>query len=416
MPEFNEDSLPVKNLKSILQQSFENEIEIDKAEWKYLTDPGENFGSLIFAIDVTLICDSKTKLLHVVAKLPPPSSYLLKLFNSPCTFSKELAFYKELTPEFLQLQRENGILDPEFSWLGPHYIGGRMSLNDNETFDNQASIVLENLNSSGYKMADRLIGLNKSQTEFAVKQLAKFHAIGIAMREKKPKLFMKVVTPALVHVANETAEQCVMDMIEKSIEDLSKIDEAKPYMNVVKKSIEIAGKTEIHKTKSDEMWCTLVHNDFWVNNMMFKFNESNDVIDMKIVDFQLCAYDFGVKDLIFFLISSPMNEIIDDIFDDMVDVYYNSFISALDVFKINVADYKKDHLLTLLEKCAPLKFAQCLMMAQVIKSQPGSAPDIETIDNKESFLQIGGGKAHYDKLLQILNVFRKRGWIINSQK
>lgn len=414
MPEYK-DELPVKDLKSLLQQSLGDEIEIQSADWKHLTDPGENFGSLILAIDVTLLQNSKTEVVHLVAKLPPPSPYLLKLFNSPFTFSKELAFYKDLTPAFLQLQSENGICNANESWLGPRYFGGRMGLKDKNIFDNQASIVLENLNYTGYKMIDRLIGLNKQQVQYAIKQLAKFHSLGVAMKKTKPKQFEELIMPALAGVMSETTKQCIGDMIKKSLDDLNNIPEAKPFMEIIYKSIELGGKIEANQINSkDDTWCTMIHNDFWVNNMMFKINQDNNIVDMKIVDFQLCGYDYGVKDLIFFLISSPSNEIIDDIFDDMVNLYYDSFIDNLRELNISVKEYTREKLIKLVENAAPLKLAQCLMMTQVIKSVPGTAANMEAINNKESFLQMGGGKAHYDKLLLVLNLFRKRGWLIEK--
>lgn len=405
--------LPVQEMKCLLQEVLGNDFEIAKTDWKYLTDPGENFGSLIFAINLEIVKDQIKEELHVVAKLPPPSIYLIKLFNSPFSFKKELSFYRDLTPAFLQLQRENGIKDPEISWIGPKYYGGRCGLIDNQ-FDTQASIVLENLNYSGFKMIDRLTGLTRSQTEYAIKKLAKLHAIAIAMREQKPKVFNNLVLPALENVANEHAKECVMDMIKKSVMDLGEIPEAKPYMHMVNWTIEQAPKIEAEMIR-DEKWCTFVHNDFWVNNMMFKFDEiNNNIVDMKIVDFQLGFYDYGVKDLIFFLISSPNWEKTGDIFDEMVSVYYDAFIEYLKDMNVDVDDFTKENFLNLVEICGPLKFAQCLMMTQVIKSIPGSAPKIETIDNKECFLKIGGGQIYHDKLIQTLDIFRKRRWLLSK--
>ncbi|CAD6244310.1 GSCOCG00013337001-RA-CDS [Cotesia congregata] len=409
MPE-NGETLPVKNLKSLLQQSLGDDIEIKETTWKHLTDPGENFGSLILAIDVTVDQKKKKEILHVVTKLPPPSNYLMKLFDSPFSFSKEISFYRDLTPAFLELERELGIINPEETWIGARYLGSRLGLSDK--FDDQACIVLENLNYSGYKMIDRLSGLNKNETEFAVRKLAQLHAMTIAMKKVKPGVFKDLIMPALSSVVNETAHQCVGDMVKKTLEHLESIPETRSYVEVVAKSMELAGKYESRQVKDDN-WCTLTHNDFWVNNMMFKFDENNNqVVDMKMVDFQLYGYDYGVKDLIFLLISSPRNDIIEDIFDDMIKVYYEAFIDVLVKLNVDFSEFNRDKLINIVEECAPCKLAQCLMMTQVIKSQPGKAPKMECIDGKDSFLQIGGGKDHYDKLLLILNLFRRRNWLL----
>ncbi|KAG6558325.1 EcKinase 21 [Microplitis demolitor] len=413
MPE-NCETLPVKDLKSLLQDHL-GEIEIKGTTWKHLTDPGENFGSLILAIDVTVQQNKKKEILHVVTKLPPPSNYLMKLFNSPFSFSKEISFYRDLTPVLLEFQRERGVINPEKTWIGARYLGSRVGLSDE--FDEQACIVLENLNYSGYKMSSRLSGLNRHETEFAVKKLAQLHAVAIGLKKVKPGVFKELVMPALSSVVNETAHQCVMDMVKKTLEHLESIPETRKYVDVVRQSMELAGKYESCQVK-DENWCTLTHNDFWVNNMMFKFDDNNNdqVVDMKIVDFQLYGYDYGVKDLIFLLVSSPVNSIIEDIFDDMITVYYDAFIDVLRKLNVDCTEFNRDKLINIVEECAPYKLAQCLMMTQVIKSQPGKAPKMECIDDKDSFLQIGGGKDHYDKLSLILNLFRKRNWLLADKK
>ncbi|XP_034935049.1 uncharacterized protein [Chelonus insularis] len=405
---------PIKNFESLLQLNVNKNFKIKDIDWKYLTNPGENFGSLLFAVNVTLQQNSEIQLLHVIVKLPPPSPYLIKLFNSPFTFKKEIEFYKNVTPTLLQFQRECGIIHPEDSWPGAKYYGSRMGLTNNNNFDEQASIVLENLNYSGYQMIDRLIGLNRIQTEFAIKKLAGLHAVVIALKIKKPQIFHDNVMPALKSAITETVMQCIQDMIQKGLKDMESINEIKPYIELVKKSIDMSAKI-IETEKRDETWCTLVHNDFWINNMMFKFNENKQIIDMKIVDFQLGAYDYGVKDLVFFLLTSPENDIIQDIFDDMIHLYYQYFIDTLKTLNINTDNFKRDKLIDLVEYCAPLKLSQCIMMAQVVKSKPGTAPKMEDIHDKESFLKMTGDEAYYDKLRLIFNIYQKKNWFLANQ-
>lgn len=405
-------SLPVKNLPEILKLSLGKDVSLSSVEWKNLTDPGENFGSLILSVNARIVCDSKPETLNLVAKLPPPSTWLQELFNSPFTFQKELQFYRDLTPAFLAVQRENGVAKPEETWLGARYYGGRLGLEDPEKFDNQATILLQNLHFTGYKTVDRIAGLNKKQAAFAVKQLAKLHAIPIAMRIKKPKIFQELVLPALAQPANETAENCVTDMVRKALDDLKEIPEASRYLDAVNKTMEYEAKcNDSSESTSKDQWATLVHNDFWVNNMMFKSDENGNVLDMKIVDFQLCFYDNGVKDLIFFLVSSPTREVIENDFDYLVNLYYESFVDTLKILKVETRDFIKKDFIEQLDKFGPMKLGQCLMMIQVIKSKPGVAPKMEDIHSKENFLSIGGGEVYRQKMLHTVQFFEKRGWL-----
>lgn len=56
-----------------------------------------------------------------------------------------------------------------------------------------------------------------------------------------------------------------------------------------------------------EPWSTIVHNDFWVNNVMLKRDEGK--VQVKIVDFQMCSYGSYAKDLVFFLLSSVQDNV-----------------------------------------------------------------------------------------------------------
>lgn len=104
MPELNEP-LPLKDLDCLLQQTLGSPLTVQVTDWKHLTDPGENFGSFIIAINATASRNNnKQEVHHLVCKMPPRSDYLLDLFNSPMTFKKELYFYKKIAPAFLQLQ------------------------------------------------------------------------------------------------------------------------------------------------------------------------------------------------------------------------------------------------------------------------------------------------------------------------
>lgn len=103
MPELNEP-VPLQDLEGLLQQTLGGPLSVQVTDWKHLTDPGENFGSLILAVNVNITKNDKQETHHLVCKMPPKSDYLLDLFNSPISFKKEIYFYTKIAPAFLQLQ------------------------------------------------------------------------------------------------------------------------------------------------------------------------------------------------------------------------------------------------------------------------------------------------------------------------
>lgn len=405
------DLLPVKNLDALLMQTYGPNFRIHDVEWKHLTDPGENFGSIILAVNISAEQNDKKRTLNVVVKLPPKSAYLLDLFDSPLTFKKELEFYSKIAPEFLKLQNESGIPREAMSVIVPQFLGGRLGLQDPQRFDEQAAIVLENLKNHNYTTQDRILGLDKIHMDFAISHLAKLHAITIGLKLKKPEFFKKTMLPMLEFNINDAAKKGTLDMVQKAHNDYKNIKEAEAYLDRIEKTIKY-GFTCNEAPK--EPWATLVHHDFWVNNMMFKYDESGKLINMKIVDFQLTIYNYGVNDLIFFLISSARKEVLDNHLDDMIDFYYDSFIESLKSLCIDTNAFPKSQFMEQLNQCAPIKFNQCIMMVQVIQAARGSVSQTET-ETAENCVFAGGidDNNYKQKLLHVLSTFNRKGWLIN---
>ncbi|EFN81252.1 uncharacterized protein LOC105186171 isoform X2 [Harpegnathos saltator] len=415
MPTSN-NMLPIQDLEVLLKQTYGPDFQINNMKWKPLTDPGENFGSVILAININAQQNDKKRTLNVVVKLPPRSAYLLDLFDSPLTFKKELTFYSAVAPEFLKLQDESGIPREELSVIVPQFVAGRLGLKDPQCFDEQAAIILENLKDQDYTMQDRIVGLDKIHMDFAIGHLAKLHAITIGLKLKKPELFQKTVLPVLNYSSNEDAMNGVIDMVTKTHEDYKKMPEAESYLDRIEKTIKhgFHYSTDSMVETAEEPWGTLVHNDFWVNNMLFKYNESGKPINMKIVDFQLTAYDYGVKDLIFFLISSSQEEVMDDHLDDMIDLYYNSFIDYLKLLNVDIGLFPKSKFIEHLNQSAPKKFNQCIMMVQVIQAARGSVTETSTLNGDKDIFTGGIDDVNYKrKLLHILFTFDRKGWFVN---
>lgn len=402
--------LPIQDLDALLRQTCGRDFQIKDVEWKPLTDPGENFGSMILAVDISAEENNKKRTLNVVIKLPPKSAYLLDLFDSPMTFKKELDFYSNVAPEFLRLQNESRMSQEAQSVIVPRFFGGRLGLRDPKRFDDQAAIVLENLKYQNYTTQDRIHGLDKVHMNFAIGHLAKLHAITICLKLRKPEFFEKMVMPVLEEIANEVTKECTMDMIKKAHGDYKNIKEAEPYLNRIEKTIEYGSRAT---ATPEEPWATLVHNDFWVNNMLFKYDESGRPINMKIVDFQLSIYDYGVNDLIFFLISSSRKEVLDDYLDDMIDLYYDSFIECLRSLSVDTGLFHKSKFMEQLNQCAPIKFNQCIMMVQVIQAARGSITEVPETADRDVFKGRVDDDNCAQKLLHVLYTFDRKGWLLN---
>lgn len=407
-------TVPVKDLDHLLQETLGPDLKIESVLWKPLTDPGENYGSLILSVDATVVKNDKaTKVLNLVVKLPPPTQYLLDLFNSSVCFDKELVFYRKIAPKFIELQLDSGIENEKIVKLIPQFYGGRLGLKEPSTFDDQAAIVLENLISEGYAMRDRLIGLDLEHTKIAVDQLAKFHAAAIGLKIKYPEFFETIVIPALEPTANDTAMVAVNAMVKRAHDIYKELPEAQPYMERIDKTLMYNYEVDLAFSKPSEPWGTIVHNDFWSNNILFKYNDAGKPIGIKIVDFQLGFYNSGVIDLIFLLLSSAQKEVLDNNLDEMLDRYYKSFVDFLTSLKVDTKIFSKRGFDEQIREYAPLKFGQCIMMIPVITAAKGTIKNMEDINGDENFSVIGDRRKVETKLLYILDIYDKKQWLVD---
>lgn len=73
----------------------------------------------------------------------------------------------------------------------------------------------------------------------------------------------------------------------------------------------------------------LNHGDDWLNNMMFKYDEKKQLLDAKLIDFQMSFWGSPANDLIYFLVSSVKDEIKIDFYDDLIQYYHEELESSL---------------------------------------------------------------------------------------
>lgn len=81
----------------------------------------------------------------------------------------------------------------------------------------------------------------------------------------------------------------------------------------------------------------LNHGDLWLNNMMFKSDEENNPIAVSMIDFQMSFWATPSIDLLYFIITSVMDDIKVDRFDDLIEFYHEHLSSALK--KLNFDQY-----------------------------------------------------------------------------
>ncbi|KAJ9592877.1 hypothetical protein L9F63_015455, partial [Diploptera punctata] len=117
-----------------------------------------------------------------------PEEFLREAFNLRTLFNKEARTYVLVCPELIRLQEEMGIPADDIMDVFPKFYGARTNTQEDlfQEADPTAILLLENLKTSGYFVGERRKGFDLKHVEFVVTQLARFHALTLALKIHKP--------------------------------------------------------------------------------------------------------------------------------------------------------------------------------------------------------------------------------------
>lgn len=147
-------------------------------------------------------------------------------------------------------------------------------------------LVMSDLKDEGYGMMDRLEGLNEEATLLVLDRVAKFHASSVAYKEQygelAPLLMRKVMpknacdmtikyTLPKVEVLAKAAEKWGMD--KELVQAIRKWGD-----NMYSETVKV-----MDPETAPEDFQVLCHGDLWLNNMMFKTEDTKTVEDVILV-------------------------------------------------------------------------------------------------------------------------------------
>lgn len=145
-------------------------------------------------------------------------------------------------------------------------------------------LLLEDLSASNYKILERRRGLDLSQCLLAVEKLARFHAASFILYEKDSSSLIKFNKsvfgrPGLISDLLSTSYNEVIKLCEK-------VPELNGYVEKMKSSQEriLAGIGNVHNIHSK--FKVLNHGDFWINNMLFRYDQHGNEEDVLFVRYR----------------------------------------------------------------------------------------------------------------------------------
>ncbi|XP_058804534.1 uncharacterized protein LOC131671813 [Phymastichus coffea] len=404
--------LILRDLQTLLREIIGNEVIVVKYDTTNLLPKGENYSSTMLKVNslIKRTEDSPEESLALVAKMIPLTEFQQSYLNCTASFNKEMFVYKTLMSTFRELEKEIGVKDEDLIDITPKYYGGRLSMNKEklDVADEDAVMLMENLKELGYCTMNRIKGLNLNNAKLALKDLARFHTLSMALKEKNPTFFREAKKP-LNALPFKLLGNEFDDAINYTIAAICKDPRIAKYEDRIRASIEANKDWEkVLSIVPEEPWVAISHGDFWVNNMLFQ-QENGQVKDIKFVDFQMTRVSSPTIDLPYFLCTSVEIDVMENYFDELLDIYYDSLIDFSKMMGLDTNLFSRTSFDQQLNKDAKSELLHCLLAAKFFTQEV--ADDVDLNDMVNSLMMTKATNLYLERSWMIVSKFVEKEWI-----
>lgn len=332
---------------------------------------------------------------------------MLQFNNIYEKFVKELEIYQSVLPALSEFQQEYYVKNV-LTNIAPKFYGG--FVNSGKDYTGNGILLLEDLRQFDYTVVEKCKGLSLECAKAVLRELAKFHAVPIAMKAQKPDIFSKKIKPHLDEI-----KLC----------QIQKDDDIKWFLTIFRDLVESIPETRQHADKFEEHmrklfkhtikivepFATLCHSDLWSNNILIKFNK-DEPETIKIVDYQLLHYNSFAKDLIIFLSVCVESDVLLNHYDDLLNFYYKHFTCTLERYGVNSNQYTYDGMLNEIDRVAKSERVtmQCFLMLFPIYQDPKNAVDVDEFDI-QSFIDNKPSEQHKERFKLLVQKYANHNWI-----
>ncbi|XP_053680484.1 uncharacterized protein LOC128731392 [Anopheles nili] len=315
-----------------LQRMFvklEPDLTIDSYEEAQGSGRGDNYTAALFRIALkghTQPEGSSKKLKwekSVICKRLPDCKIKREAFKSEALFRNEVVFYNTIMPEYIEFQRRQSPDDGSIFQAVPQCYLARDDL-----------LVLEDLRVRSFTMPDRQAGLGPEQLEAVLVELAQFHAVSLAYKQRHPAEFKKL-TNALEEgifsqantewyrkyydVLTRNAIQMVRQTVPEKTEHLAKLEEF--LGNCFGHLVELVN-------RQSEL-SVICHGDCWTNNVLFRHNDDGVIVETCLVDFQLIRHGSLALDLAYLIYCCTDGSLRKEKLQHWLQVYHGQLVRSL---------------------------------------------------------------------------------------
>ncbi|XP_066151968.1 uncharacterized protein [Euwallacea fornicatus] len=235
-------------------------------------------------------------------------------------YANEFLYYDTIYPQLHEFQRERDVKQP-FDKI-PRFFCGTVEP-ENEY------LVFENLKLQNFEMWDKTKFLDEKHLNAVFKTYGKYHALTFAFKDQNREKYEEITKEIQDIFKNmfkyEEMRKSMLELLKIAQSGIKEIDEKKAER--LQPWIDDFGKKFFNKgALYTGDYSALTHGDCWSNNIMFKYDQSGNIEDIRFVDHQLTRDSTPVHDLSYFFYAGAAKKDLDKL-DQYLDIYHDSFCS-----------------------------------------------------------------------------------------
>ncbi|XP_063225228.1 uncharacterized protein LOC134532593 [Bacillus rossius redtenbacheri] len=344
-------------------------LTVDGVEVRPASAQGDNYASDLRKVEVDYRDGGGGRRRRsLVVKTPPELPVMRRFVAELRLFQKEVFAYSRLLPALRTLTSCPPVT--------PAYLPA----------DTPDIVVLEDVSSRGFKMADRKTGLDLAHCRLALRALAAFHGLSAELVRRDPAVIEHL--PELVH--NTGRRETQMRFIPNTYDSLADIVETWPGYERFAGEIRRRRDTVVEDLErlvvpSEDGFNVVNHGDFWVNNMLFRYSEdAGRPEEVCLIDFQILRYGSPALDLQYFLATSLARGVREDHEDELLASYHEALRASTSTLGAARGVCGLDRLRKDFQDKTLYGFhAACTILCAVV-AEPGDAMDLGSLSEESS--------------------------------
>ncbi|KAI9561521.1 hypothetical protein GHT06_012480 [Daphnia sinensis] len=321
---------------------------------------GDNFQSDTFIVTARLLrgqSEDPVDVLSTFIKVLPSNFLLRKSAYESRVHHREINMYHH----FFALLREMHADQPIPLDVPDCYYTHLEEVVKGETDGSGTCILLEDLKSENYRMADKVRGADYRHCHTALTSLAHYHALTLsAVRKWKDPSTGELsnMPPVAKFVLEEKSMydagiiKILQDFsvsIVNFAKDMDRPDVVEWLTDIQQRMPEIV---LVDNLESSGPLACILHGDFWNNNMLFKYAEqthhieedteraSADIpVSLRMLDFQLSRIGHPLSDVLYFMYTSTVPELRERYMLVLLRYYFDTLTTDLRLLGISLDNY-----------------------------------------------------------------------------